>query len=356
MTTDTLKTTTEAYWGALGKLPALDAIFRACEQLETEEVPLNRDNVKARSGITYTNLLATGLKLYRRRQDEFADAHYTPTSVLHLLAQAVEREFASLQRHFEDQLASWQADTDTLQSDLIQELDHLRAHGRQQAAELQERNAQLEALIEAQHALQTQLKSAEQTGRELAQRYQSALGEGVQLRKALTEAEHRQLVLTRDHQAELEAVKVEQRQQRQELIAQHDKETARLQTQLGNERGEWKQTRVELERSLVQARDSQAATQAQLNDTQRALSDTEQALNTALQQVAHLNEAARNADERHRHEHALWQTQFDQQAKTVVQLETELQLLKRQDSVQLPTRQQVQDLLDRLPRAEPPKP
>jgi len=79
MSGDTLKSTTEAYWGKLGKLPAVDAIFRACEELEQENRPVNRDTVKERSGVTFNNLLADGLKLYRRRESELADFTHTPT-------------------------------------------------------------------------------------------------------------------------------------------------------------------------------------------------------------------------------------------------------------------------------------
>lgn len=356
MATDTLKTTTEAYWGALGKLPALDAIFRACEQLEADEVPLNRDNVKDLSGITYTNLLATGLQLYRRRKTEFEAHTHTPSSILHLLAQSVEREFASLHYQFEQQLATWQADTDTLQEDAIQDLDHLRAQTLHQAEMLEEKDTQLEALIEEQHMLRQQLKAAEQREQEQAQRYQAALGEGAQSKEALTVAEHRRLAQEHEHQAQLDALKVEQRQLRQELIDQHDKETARLQTQLGNERGEWKQEREALKTASEQIRQQHEHTQADFLATKQTLLDAQRREEEGQQQWDQAQEDARHAFKEHQRALAALQEELDHTAKKVIQLETELQLAKQTDPVQLATQQKLQALLEQLQRSEAHKP
>lgn len=352
MASDTLKTTTDAYWGALGKLPALDAIFRACEQLEQEEESINRDNVKARSGITYTNLLATGIQLYRRRQDELAEFTHTPTSVLHVIAQAVDREFAALQAHYESQLSTWQADTETLQGDLIQELELLRLRNTRLESDLQEKNTQLEAQIEEQHALKSDMRALEKALNERDKLYHAALGEGENLRQALAIEKQSQLALTRDHQAELAAMKTEQLQLRQELINQHDKETARLQTQLGNERGEWKKEREELQTRLDQARLQQEHTQSELQAAKQALRDAQNRELEHQRQLSQRQEEAQQLAKQNQHAIAVLQDQLDQSAKTVVQLETELQLAKQTDPVQLATQLQIQALLEQLQRTD----
>ena len=308
--------------------------------------------MKARSGITYTNLLATGLQLYRRRQDELAEFTHTPTSVLHVIAQAVDREFAALQAHYESQLSTWQADTATLQGDLIQELELLRLRNTRLESDLQEKNTQLETQIEEQHALKSDLRALEKALNERDKLYHAALGEGENLRQALAIEKQSQLALTRDHQAELAAMKTEQLQLRQELINQHDKETARLQTQLGNERGEWKQEREELLTRLDQARLQHEHTQSELQAAKQALRDAQHRELEHQRQLSQREEEAQQLAKQNQHAIGVLQDQLDQSAKTVLKLETELQLAKQTDPVQLATQQQIQALLEQLQRTD----
>ncbi|KZX80664.1 hypothetical protein A3715_19325 [Oleiphilus sp. HI0009] len=53
------------YWGELGKLAHIDAIFRACADLERNEEAVNRKNVQELSGVTATATIAAGIKAYK---------------------------------------------------------------------------------------------------------------------------------------------------------------------------------------------------------------------------------------------------------------------------------------------------
>lgn len=341
----TLKSATEAYWGALGKLPALDAIFQACEALEERGDPINRENVKALSGVTYTNLLATGLRLYRRRVDDLGSLTHTPTSVLHVIAHAVDREFEAMQTHFEQRLSTWQQDVAILQDDLVQELEHLRARCTQQDAEIQEKNAQLEAQIEEQHSLRAELRSRDHTLRERDSQYHAALGEGEKLRQELLSEQQRQLAISRDNETRLAALKEEQHQQRQELIRQHDKETARLQAQLGNERGEWKQERTKLNDSLQSARDEIGTLTAELNQRRGESSHQQRQLKERDSQIESLQHQIQSA--------AGLTATIEQQSRQIEQQKAEIEGLREQNDTDANT--QLKQILDSISKLQPSK-
>ena len=147
-------------------------------------------------------------------------------------------------------------------------------------------------------------------------------------------------------------MKTEQLQLRQELINQHDKETARLQTQLGNERGEWKQEREELLTRLDQARLQHEHTQSELQAAKQALRDAQHRELEHQRQLSQREEEAQQLAKQNQHAIGVLQDQLDQSAKTVLKLETELQLAKQTDPVQLATQQQIQALLEQLQRTD----
>ncbi|MCP5016245.1 MAG: hypothetical protein GY938_13380 [Ketobacter sp.] len=250
----------------------------------------------------------------------------------------MDREFAALQAHYESQLATWQADTAILHGDLIQELELLRLCNTRLESDLHEKNAQLEAQIEEQHSLRVELKAHEKALSERDSQYHAALGEGESLRQALVVEKQSQLAMARDHQSQLASLKEEQRQQRQELIEQHDKETARLQAQLGKERGEWKLARAELEEALHATREENATLKAELQERRGESSQQRQLLAERDQRIKDLKLQVQSA--------AGLTATIEQQARQIQHQEQEIARLREKTDTEATDR--ITKLLDRI--------
>lgn len=86
------KSSSQAFWGAAAKLPTVDAILESCRALDEEGETINRDSVRKHSGVTFTNQLAAGIALYKRRRSLLASRPTTPAVIIELITQAVEQQ------------------------------------------------------------------------------------------------------------------------------------------------------------------------------------------------------------------------------------------------------------------------
>lgn len=133
--------------------------------------------------------------------------------------------------------------------------------------------------------------------------------------------------------------------QRQELIQQHDKETARLQVQLGNERGEWKrerddwkQERVGLVESMNTVREECVALKTELHDQKGTCAQQKLWLAERDQTIADLQRQIQSA--------AGLAATVEQQAHRIRQQEQEIERLREQKNSE--ANDQLTQLLERI--------
>lgn len=86
----TFKKESQHTWGELVNFDAMDAIFRACTELESQDKTINREAVKALSGVGFTTQLAAGISLYKGRRSLTQQFKNTPEILAHAVCQAFE--------------------------------------------------------------------------------------------------------------------------------------------------------------------------------------------------------------------------------------------------------------------------
>ena len=315
-----LKTEQETYWQHLTKLPHMDAIFRACEALEAENISINRDRVRERSGVTPTNLLAAGIKLYRTRQDTTDEFTKTPAVLLHLIGQSLENAFESMASGFDDKVkeidAHYQSIAESLQTDFNHQVD-LTEQKQQQIDELKSLLEKRESDIE--HLQSTLQKKAEEQA-SLTHKYNQLLQEHRDLQQSFEQEKQRNKTQAQDHQQALETIKQEHEKSFYHLTLQHDKAHASLMTQLGNERGEWSQERKQLEEAVrlkTQALQESQTKVDQLAHDKIELFKQIQSLEAVLPGIKTLKEANQALE----HQCQVLETQGNQQQKLQAELE-----------------------------------
>ena len=100
----TLKKESQNAWGDLVNFDAMDAIFRACAELESQDKTINREAVKALSGVGFTTQLAAGIALYKARRSLTEQFKNTPEILAHTVCQAFETAVSQYNSELEERL------------------------------------------------------------------------------------------------------------------------------------------------------------------------------------------------------------------------------------------------------------
>lgn len=232
----TSKADREAFWGAVGRMPSMDAILSACRQLETDGITINRDNVRSLTGITFTNQLAAGIALYRTRKDIYSQAPEVPAviveTVLKSLAEAysackqeADRSIESAGEGFTFSLAEADSENARL-ADMLKgahvEIEHLAIALRQRDETIGDHNRQLEQITNVSEKLAGELQ---------------ALALSQHRVKRLLSSRRRRTVHVMRSQEIRQSEREEQHQVRmREVTESHDKVLDRLYLQLDNMR------------------------------------------------------------------------------------------------------------------------
>ena len=202
--------------------PAHGCHLRACEALEAENISINRDRVRERSGVTPTNLLAAGIKLYRTRQDTTDEFTKTPAVLLHLIGKSLENAYESMASDFDEKIKDidthYQSIAESLQNDFNHQVD-LTEQKQQQIDELKSLLEKRESDIED---LQSTLQKKAEEQASLTHKYNQLLQEHRDLQQSYEQEKQRNKTQAQDHHQALETIKEEHEKSFYHLTLQHD--------------------------------------------------------------------------------------------------------------------------------------
>ena len=293
MSNDSTKTDLGIYWGALAKLPQIDAIFRACKDLEEANQPINRESVKNRSGVTFTNLLATGIKLYRGQRDLSQNFTHTPAVLLQLVGKSLENAFGSMQTEFSKNIESVEERYSALVEGAAKDLDEIQHCLNERDHQILEKKDELKKLFEDKAGLIDRLSEAEIAFKRLDAKYSLGLNELREATNHLNDEKNRSKAQSDDHRLALNALAQEHGANVKALNVQHDNAYAHVMTQWGNEREQWKTERRRLDKRLTDNKEELADRQGiidknveqliKLNQHLQAKQGLEEKLEIALQ-------------------------------------------------------------------------
>jgi len=240
---ESLKKEKEAFWGHLAKLAPIDAIYTACEILEERGESINRDSVRAVSGVSFTNQIATGIALYKNSVKTLPPSEFVPTVLLEALAKSIDQVYQKAQTGFDENVAvlasgfeasltegtmengKLQEDVNSLQEALAEAQNELVIHSdkvaslEEQASKLVEARSRSEAESRELALANKRLKALLLKRRKRVASYAVQCRE--QIDQAESQADHRVRLLTEQHDKvldknhlQLDAVRTELKQER----------------------------------------------------------------------------------------------------------------------------------------------
>ena len=241
-----LKEQRKAFWAGKTPIQAFDALMTACQHIDDQALPLNRETLREHSGVTYTNALAAGIAVYKQRKQLTDTFSNTEATLLHILAKYVDDFFKHEKQKFEKAF-------ETEKQSFVNALDEgIAAFGEMQD-ELQEKQsqidqlqAQLSELHEAFDQTCQQLEERQTDLSNMEARYRNVIEDKQALESTCAELRHQLADNKAEYQKNLSLLQNEQKQMLEQLNHQHEAETERLMKRWTEERAQWQ---VEQEKS-----------------------------------------------------------------------------------------------------------
>lgn len=293
----TLKEEAQKRWGDLARFAEVDAMLRACEQLQDAGEPLNRHTLREASGVTSNNLLAYGLQAFKNLEEMVARSdRVAPAVLIASTSRAINEAFKKLEENYE--FNAFVAGREYLE--LIKALEEDLKASEERHAEMEREMADLRT-IHSEAVEQIANLKGEAT--QLKDAYQRALTES----QSKTDAIH-QIKSERDreqhrHQQALADLKTSHAESLASIHAQQDKERDRLMIDIDS-------LRVELKHREAKSQDARL----ELVTKNRELESD----------LRHMKSQLITSEKHQEAQNKIYQEQHTKQQETIDQLRSEL--------------------------------
>jgi len=144
------------FWGEMGKLAYLEAIFDSCDELKRENKPINRESVANASGITNTNTISAGIRAWKMiERHKNGELFESPSALFAPVMHAIEDAFTKNTKKHSIIVAEQKAVFDLMAKEIKEEMDRIKR-------ENTELNKQNEELLDSNMALSKTISDGEQ--------------------------------------------------------------------------------------------------------------------------------------------------------------------------------------------------
>lgn len=220
--------TARDYWGELGKLAHLSAIFEACQELESSEKDINRDNVALESGVSANNTVSAGIRAYKNAKILSGEEFEAPEVLIVPILHALEEAFAKNKKAHESAIEEQKAIANDIAKDLRRDIEETTKQNAELAQEIKKLTGEKEDL---------ETKNNNLAGDIIKLESEASVAQSVITNLELSVTERDELIVklqgeikerTDDKEGEQERTEQKLEAQREKLEAHYEKENNRL--------------------------------------------------------------------------------------------------------------------------------
>ncbi len=238
----TFKKESQKNWGELVNFDAMDAIFRACAELENQEKSINREAVKTLSGVGFTTQLAAGIALYKDRKSLTDQLKSTPEILTHAVCQAFETALQKYDSQLEEKLGTERDLFITSLSQATQEYEALLLQSQSQAQLITELESKLSAATHERDNFQELVDQQKKSLTEQVQQQQQISWKLQQSQQQALDLKHERQSLLAQHTEQMNSLKKENTENLQRSAVVAEKEQNRLMRLIAQDRDDHKRS------------------------------------------------------------------------------------------------------------------
>lgn len=270
----TFKKKSQMNWGELVNFDAMDAIFSACAELEAQDKPINRESVKALSGVGFTTQLAAGIALYKGRTSLTQQFENTPEILAHAVCQAFETALNQYDSKLEEKLDTERDLFVVSLNQTTEEYETLLLKNKSQEQSLADINSKLSVITRERDDLLAKVEQQDKSFAEQTQHQQQISWKLQQSQQQVVDLKNEKRGLLFQHTEQVNSLKQEAAEFLQRSAGVAEKEQNRLMRLIAQDRDEhnramkvssakiseleehlqtYRQTELDKERSLAKA-------------------------------------------------------------------------------------------------------